>query len=173
MEIKKIVDTAISFLGLDGETADIDMLTRLSNLIINETAADYLNLVYTEEFVIKNGSVEFSGFKYKPVYIKSVLRSDGRPMAFKQNPEALSNLSGDKCKVVYSYTPVYAEYGHKAEGLPLFLSERHIAYGVAREYSVIFGHYEEAGVWEQKFNNALTIALKPRTEIGIPQRNWK
>ena len=82
MDLKTVVYYAAMFLQLEdvtealesdseyiGETADeIDRLTRCANLVLSETAADYMPLKTREEIYCENGEMLFDEKGFKSAY---------------------------------------------------------------------------------------------------------
>ena len=101
MDLKTVVYYAAMFLQLEdvtealesdseyiGETADeIDRLTRCANLVLSETAADYMPLKTREEIYCENGEMLFTQLSKPVIDVFSVSSAAGTPSIMPATPK--------------------------------------------------------------------------------------
>lgn len=182
MTVKEVLTAAAFELGmadevqayLDGSSqtgeADTENLLRCFNLVENELALEYLPLFAEEEVVTDTGVVFFSELSRSAVRIVRVTDAWGNETAFKLCPEYLKTQPG-KVKIGYTYTP--QEKGLDGESdFTRFVSVRLFAYGIAAEYSLASGMFEEAAVWDKKYKDAIATAYRAKPRGKIKSRRW-
>ncbi|MBQ8322562.1 MAG: hypothetical protein IJX91_01200 [Clostridia bacterium] len=182
MTVKEIIIAAAAELGIADEvrayvdgTADdgkgkTEDLLRCFNLVENELALDYLPLYAEDEFESTTGAIYYTQFERGVVRVLGVEDEWGNAAAFKLFPEYLKTQSG-KVRVRYTYTP-------EAKGLDgesdfvLNASVRLFAYGIAAEYALANGLFEDAAVWDKKYKDAIGAAYRLRSGKKIRSRRW-
>ena len=138
------------------------------NLVREEIANEFQPIMQTEKFIVKNFKLSFSEFSSQVQDIYSIRDKFGRNVNYKIF-DGYIFVCGREVEVIYS---------SKAENLPFDgefssnLPERIFAYGIAREYFFLNNLYDDANVWEGRFKGALSIMLRRKSEVKIPQRRW-
>lgn len=160
---------------LQGENSDgareTENLLRCFNLVENELALDYLPLVREEEFQTQTGVLFFSELSRAAVRVLKVTDKWGNEAAFRLFPEYLKT-EAQEGTVRYSYAP--AQKGLEDESDFTFpASPRLFGYGIAAEYCLANGLFEESAVWEQKYKAAIVAAYRNGRGNGkIQSRRW-
>lgn len=150
--------------------AEAEALLRCFNLVENELALDYLPLTAEESVATETGSVFYSDLKRAAVRILEVRDKWGNEVEFKLYPEYLKTQPGE-WNIRYSYTP--AEKGMDGESdFVLLASVRMFAYGMAAEYSLAAGLFEEAAVWDKKYKDAIAATYRSHGSKRIRLRRW-
>jgi hypothetical protein len=153
----------------EGE-AEAHELLRCFNLVENELALDYLPLYAEDEIVTDTGVVYFSELAKRPVRVVEVRDGQGNDLSFRLYPEYLKTAVG---KIVVRYAYVPEEKGFQEESdFALFASVRLFAYGMACEYLTVNGDFEEAGVWDKKYKEAIACAYRSKKAKRIASRRW-
>jgi len=155
--------------GTDGET-EANTLLRCFNRVENEVALDYLPLFAEDEVETETGVVPFSLLSKAAVRIVKATDEWGNPLSFTLLPDRIRSQPG-RVKIVYTYTPEEKELDGEAEGNPK-ASLRLFAYGVAAEYCLATGLYEESAVWEKKYKQAIEAAYRSSARRKIKSRRW-
>ena len=154
---------------LSGELAS---LLRCYNLTENELALDYIPVRAEEEFAVEDHLIPWSRFSHAPAGVRAVLRA-GREIAFEPRKEGLflpTAGSGRVC-VRYCYSPEPKEPGDEGEfGGPV--SARLLSFGVAREFCLSRGMFEEAKLWDSRYRAAVRAADLPRRALSVRPRRW-
>ena len=155
--------------ALDGE-AETAALLRCFNLVENELALDYFPLQAEEELETETGAIFYSKLSRPVVRILRVCDESGASVAFKLFPEYLKTDAG-KVTVRYTYTP--AEKGlDGASDFYTLVSARLTAYGMAAEYQLQNGAFEDAAVWDKKYKDAIKAAYRTGRCGKIAARRW-
>ena len=154
MKVCDVLQLACNFTGSDlfkdkqiedfseDEQKQLDIYLKAYELIQDELASDYNLFVTKEEFVVKDGKLKFSDFKFTPLKILSV-RGRHKVVRFKTIEDSIS-LGEEYAQVTYAYKPPKPKCEDEVKGL---ISGRVLAYGVAREISLMQGLYEETEIW--------------------------
>ncbi len=164
-ELDGYFDDTSSLYARVGET-----LLQCYNVVENELALDYLPLTMEDEVETQTGTVDFSALSCKAVRILRV--TDGNDVAVKYRifPNYLKTQPG-KLKILYVYSPREKELGDECE-CALTASKRMLAFGIAAEYCLRMGMYEEADVWNKKYKGAIEAAYKAAPCKRISSRRW-
>ena len=182
MTVKEVLLTAAFELGmadevqayLDGSSeageADTENLLRCFNLVENELALDYLPLYREEDISTETGVVFFSDLSRAAVRVVRVTDAWGNETSFKLYPEYLKTQPGN-LKVGYTYTPKEKTLDGESD-FTRFVSPRLFAYGIAAEYSLASGMFEEAAVWDKKYKEAIAAAYRAKPKGNIKARRW-
>jgi hypothetical protein len=149
---------------------DKELLLRCANLVVNEIASEYVHLNAFQTFRTENGHIPYSLFEKQPADITAV-HKEGSCCRFKLYPCEIITESGT-VDVFYRYLP----QNKAADGVLDFeegkINQRIIAYGTAAEYCIIKGMYEEGVVWDKRYKDSLSCALKISKPITLAARKW-
>ena len=167
--IKEGLEAYFNGSSQDKET-EAEALLRCFNLVENELALDYLPLTAEENVATETGSVFYSDLKRAAVRILKVCDKWGNEVEFKLYPEYLKTQPGE-WKIHYSYTPVEKSMNGQSDFL-LYASVRLFAYGMAAEYSLAAGLFEEAAVWDKKYKDAIAATYRSYGSKHIRPRRW-
>ena len=155
------------YLGSESPASDptalgkIDALTRLSNLVISELAASYAPMVCTETVTTSNGRIVFSDLAHNVTRILSVKNQFGHDAEFRLYPEYLKVFGGEYT-VEYEYAP--ANYGlNDSVGFKSEITAALLGYGVAAEYCVTQGRFEEAILWRKRYTAGVERVALPKS----------
>ena len=182
MKVKDVIINAAR-LVLKDETADkyaadesldseeekaIKQLIRAYNLVLKEVATDYLPLTLTEER--SGGMVEFSSFSNYPLKILSVRRKDEK-IDFEIKNSAMVLPKGEGFSISYSYLPNDQTPSDDFPYENKRVEDRAFCYGVASEFCLMNGRYDEAGNWDSKYRRAVDTVFKHSAK-KIKGRSW-
>ncbi len=167
-----VYDNVLAYLEKGDEKGkeDVENLLRCFNLVENELALDYLPL-YAEEVVeTETGCVYYSELSRSAVRVVKVEDTWGNDTAFRLFPEYLKTQGG-KIKIRYAYSPEKKTIDGESD-YRTHASERLFAYGMAAEYSLSLGLFEEAAVWDKKYKDAVAAAYRNSPCKIIQSRRW-
>lgn len=165
-------DRVREYLGSKGETGkkETETLLRCFNLVENEVALDYLPLYAEDEAESETGRVEYSVLGKAAVRVLGVRDEWGNKIPFRLFPDHLRTAPG-KVRIAYTYTP--EEKGlEDSSDFVLQASPRLFACGMAAEYCLACGLFEEAEVWDGKYRAALAAAYRARPARLLRSRRW-
>ena len=149
---------------------EANTLLRCYNIVENEIALDYLPLTAEETVTSSTGALPYSSFLHTPVTILSVTDEYGNKLPFTIFPEYVKTHKGTAV-ITYAYSPRTkamedgSEYGAR-------VPERLLSYGVACEYCLVSGLYDEALLWDKKYKDALLCAHSASRPHVIRSRRW-
>ena len=180
--VKEVLLACAQMLGLDdtveylnapsqeknaGETEE---LLRCFNIVENEVALDYLPLYAETEVETQTGAVQYACLPNAIVRVLRVCDEWGNSVPFKIFPDHIQTQSG-KIKIAYTYAPESKALDGESD-YTVQASARLFAYGVATEYSLAKGMFEEASVWDKKYKDAITAAYRSRPCRILRSRRW-
>lgn len=152
----------------DGKTAEL--LLNCFNIVENELALDYLPLYAEDEVESELGQIYFSKLSKSAVRILSVTDEWENRVKFKLFPKYMLTQPG-KVLVRYTFTPEKKEMDDDSDFI-LQASSRLLALGIAAEYCIATGLYEEAEIWDKKYKNAIAATYENKRCERIVSRRW-
>lgn len=182
MTVKEVVLTAATELGVyeevenyilgvseEGKTK-LELLLKCFQIVENELALDYIPLTTEDEIYSATGYIKFDTLSRSAVRIVSVTDASGNEATFKLYADHLVTQAG-KVKITYTYTPEEKTLDGQSD-FKLYVSPRLIAYGIAVEYSLVCGMFEEASVWDRKYKEAIEAVYRAHPARRISSRRW-
>lgn len=183
MTVKECMELAAVHLGIEepiatyfGESATAEdekkatLLLSCFNIVENELALDYFPLIAEDTVETDGGVVEFSALKNDAVRITQVTDEWGNSAAFQLFPSYLKTQPGKVC-VRYTYTPKKKTTDEKSDFYTA-VSVRLISYGMAAEYAMATGLFEDAAVWDKKYKEGIRAAYRLQKCKRIRSRRW-
>lgn len=146
------------------------VLLQCYNVVENELALDYLPLTAEDEMQTQTGVVEFSALSRSAVRILRVTDGNGVAVKYRLFPQYVKAQPGT-LKIAYIYSPTEKTLEDGCE-CAAAVSMRMIAYGMAAEYCMNIGLYEEADAWDKKYKGAIEAAYKATPCKRISSRRW-
>lgn len=185
MTVKEVLALAAEHLGradllkeleaLPENTApkgELASLVRCYNLVENELSVDYLPLKAEEVLEAEEHMVAWSSFSYAPAGVRSVLRMGGET-AFEPRKEGLylPSVASGRVRVRYCYSPEPKGIDDEGE-LGGRVTARLLSFGVAREFCLSRGMFEEAKLWDSRYQDAVRAVGLPRRALSVRPRRW-
>lgn len=167
--IAKEVNDYLEGVSTDGE-ADTNALLRCFNIVENELALDYLPLTCEESFETDTGVLYFSELSRGVVRLLKITDESGEELSFRLFPEYVKTQAGT-ITVRYTYAPKEKTFLDDSD-FTLYASVRLFVYGMAAEFSLAKGLFEEAAVWDAKYKEAIAAAYRSRPCKKIRSRRW-
>jgi hypothetical protein len=149
---------------------EADAFLRCYNMVENEVALDYLPLTTEQRLETESGKLVYTAFLRTPVSIVSVTDRYGNRLPYTVYPAYLRTKQGTAV-VTYSYAPTSKTLSGESEFVAR-VSQNLLAFGVAGEYCLTKGMYEEAVVWDKKFRDALLCACAQNSPHVVRSRRW-
>ena len=183
MTVKEAIEETAELLGLgavktylqggedeEGEKA-AKALIRCFNVVENELALDYLPLCAEDTLASPTGRVLFSQLTYPAVRVISVKDESGNRVKFRLFPDCIKTQPG-RIQVAYTYTPKEKTVKDSSDFV-LQTSKRLFSYGMASEYCLAAGLYEEAEIWDKKYKDAVEAAYRVSPSKVLKSRRWE
>ena len=155
--------------AMKGELAS---LLRAYNLVENELAVDHLPLKAEETLSAEEHLIPWSAFSFAPAGVRAVSVS-GSETCFEPRREGLflPSVRRGAAVVRYCYSPAPKSVGDESE-FGGRVSARLLSFGVAREFCLSRGMFEEAKLWDGRYQDAVRAAALPRRALAMQARRW-
>ncbi|MDD4211222.1 MAG: hypothetical protein PHC46_02365 [Clostridia bacterium] len=189
MEVKEIIKLTAIYLQMEdilaleelgGEVTEpeeltsknLELLIRCLNLVYNEVASDYVPLKHTQTVTSENGEISLESLEKRLISVLSLIDSTSEvSVKYKVYPTSIKVKDGSY-NLEYSYMPDSVVLENDIEGFGGKLSERIMAYGVASEYLLISGLFDEATLWKKRFLDSILTVSSKKSDIKMPARRW-
>lgn len=186
MEVKNIIKTSAEFLGLknvvnyieDSSTsseeilADVDNLMIAVNMVNNNIASSYYELIGVVEVTTKANKISYDEISDKSIIeIKKVEKKSGEKLEYKIMPDGIYLSQPSTCIIEYTYFPDKLTIDDNINYY-LKLNEITFSLGVVAEYLYIKGSIDDAYMWDKRFKNNLFNLLRPKRNLKMPSRRW-
>ncbi len=180
--VKEAILAAASNLGLhegveaylNGTSTDcekeVKALLRCFNFVEGELAYDYLPLCAEETVETSVGVVYYEQLTKPLVRVLGVTDEWGNKVPFKLFPQCLK-AQPERLKIRYTYTPDEKGLEDSCSHQSL-VSARLFGYGMAAEYSLALGLFEDAAVWDKKYKDAIAAIYHTNPCRVIRSRRW-
>ena len=185
MKIKDIAKAVCTYLNkteiieyLDGTVLEptqdvltqVDILTRLTNLVINELACSYVPMTTLEKVTVRNGKIKIASLSKQALKINSVRDLNGNGLIFSAQGEYITTY-GDAVEVEYTYLPENYGLEDQIGYLEAEVSLAVLSFGVCAEYCLTEWRFEEAVMWRERYVTALKTFTLPENKM-MKGRDW-
>ena len=173
--VKNVISLAAKLLGiydrvegyLSGKSNEenqkaVESLVACFNIVENELAVDYIPIVCEETLLAASGGINYKNFSKKVVYVISVYDHTGKEVDIRRETSRIVLQDGSYV-VRYAVAPNEKAIEQSSD-YEIGVFERILAYGVAAEYCLQKGLYEEHGVWNKKYKLAIEAAIRIEEE---------
>ena len=156
--------------GNEETDKEINRLVRIANLVISETAREYLPLKTKEKITVGEGGMKYSALKKRCADVFSVSDGQGRTVPIKCYFDFFTLPKAGEYEITYSFVP--DEMTLDGECDLGKLCERVLAYGICAEYSIISGEANDAVLWDGRYKDALAMLWGDKYEKRVAKRKW-
>lgn len=182
MTVKEVVLTAATEVGCREEVEayylgtsstgerKAKLLLACFNLVESGLALDYLPLYATATLNSGTGKVRYDDFSHDVVRITEVTDLKGNALDFTLYSDHLETQAGG-IKITYTYTPQKKTIDEDSD-FYLYVSPQLLSYGVAAEYCLALGLFEEAAIWDRKYKDSLEMMYHSKPGRKITSRRW-
>ncbi|MDR3263480.1 MAG: hypothetical protein LBT30_04140 [Clostridiales bacterium] len=178
MLIRNILKKAAAMLG---EDIDFDTVTdgaadflQCADTVYNEITSEYFPLLFEEDIYFDyDGRAAMSGFSKKMLYAVSV-KFSGANVKYAVFPSDIyaESMRSVYLTVRYAYVPAPIESADYITESDFGITERTFALGVACEYCLMKGMFNESLVYDKRYKDSLKSAARKHGEIKVKGRNW-
>ena len=148
----------------------VNSLIELTNLVINELACSYIPAITLEKAIATKGKVYYRDLLKTPLKVLRVVDESGENVPFKTFPEFIS-VDGVCVWIEYEYAPdkkgLDEDICYMEKDLPM----RVLAYGVASEYCITEGAFDEAVMWHKRYTDGVADVCLPKNALTA-RRRW-
>ena len=187
MCIKEIIRITALLLGrdnviryLDGDTDEqnvgadclrtINVLTDLTNLVINELSTTYIPMTKVEKVVSNDGKVYYKDLTERILRVRAVYDIDGKNVEYSVNSEYVK-VNYSEVEIEYDFVPENYGLEQTIGYTDKDVSARVIANGVASEFNVSEGRFDEAVTFHKRYVDMLSDICLPKNTF-IKKRRW-
>lgn len=178
MKIKDMINLTASIVGrndvkeylkgsgavLEETSQLVETLVALSGLVIKELAATYIPMYKKEKISSKNGVVKYSALTQTAMEIVNVYDVNGNKIHYELTPEFIK-VQVSEVIVEYEMVPpnydLNDEIEYSEKEVPLVI----LSYGLAAEYYVSTGRFEQAVMWHERYVEGVNSLRKTKNLI--------
>ena len=146
---------------------DINLIVSCINEVLCDIATDHLPLKKTETISVSGGVYQLSNLSN--TFHKLIEAKTNKP--YKVELENLYIENGTY-EITYSFLPDIYEFGDTIENFDTRLTMYALCFGVAAEYCLISGNYNESEMWNSRFESAMQIAKRKNGLTKLKERRW-
>ena len=148
----------------------LNFLVEIVNAVCLDIATNYVGLKHRESKTVENNELSISSLE-KPLYKIISITSNGEKVKFYLS-DNLVKVQNKNIDVYYEYLPSRKTINEGVEDFNGKVSLLTLVYGIASEYCLIKGDYEQAVMWEEKYKNNLLNNARKARNITIRKRRW-
>lgn len=153
-------------------SGELASLLRAYNIVESEIALDYYPVSVTVTVTPVSQTIRYENLPYLYLNLAGITQN-GVPVRYELRPADIylpDNPKGS-VKVEYYYEPEPKFLPSDCE-FKKVISARLMSFGVACEYCLSQGRYDEAAIWEEKYRDALRAAGLLRRTLAMRSRRW-
>ena len=155
----------------DETQKEFNKLLYALNLIVVEILSEQTEVLTEEEINFENNSFDISKLSQDLNRVHSIVKNK-KEVKFKLFGDIIKSDVDGVVKIIYSYYPKQLESGDNLNFLNSKISLKTLSLGVASEYCFINGFFDDAKIWEERFEKSLQGNLKKLGKINLPNRRW-
>ncbi len=186
MTIKEIVKTSAALLsredvcdylsgkqeGVGDETVPaLNTMVTLLNLVISELSATYIPMVKSEQAEISGGKLYYTQLKNTPLKVINVYDMQGREMLYSENALYLQ-IDAKQAVIEYEFVPPIYGLDEVIGYTEKDISQGALSFGLAAEYSICKGAFDEAVMWHKRYVDSVNASRKIQNK-KIKARSWQ
>ena len=174
MKLKEIIKICTEMLNLDTvDLAEDDARTKIlvncANFVYEELYRDYATSLRKTVVEVVDNFADTS--IYKLCKVISLTDGEGNQVHFRYSDGGICVDHDGKYNMCYARLPEIIGLDDEVV-MPLRITERIFAYGIAREYHAVLGDFALAKMWDDRFKDALKVASTKTSSMRLPVRGW-
>ncbi|MEG1710784.1 MAG: hypothetical protein RR054_03760 [Clostridia bacterium] len=149
--------------------ADLRLIVKCAQLVLDETACDYAPIYKTETLNTTNGKILFSSLTERicePIAIHHLEMN----VPFDIYPDRIETYTGT-VDFTYAYIPAKKNFFDTIIASTR-ITDRAIAYGAAAEFYLNKGQTDFALMWDKRYKDALSLLFSQRRYKPMPHPRW-
>ena len=157
----------------DDVALEIDRLTDCAKMTAIEIASDYIPLTREEEAESKNQRIKITSLSERVSSIVAV-RLGYRDINFSVTHDEILLPQDGNFTIRYNFIPPFGrpDLDEELKWEHARVNERTFGFGIACEYCILMGMFDEALLWDKRFKDALFKANVEKAEKRIKRRRW-
>ena len=170
--IFSLVSIFINDDDLLNESEKKERVSKCVQTILQEIAQDYLHCIFSEKLSLKAGEkFFFSKLSKCIISMRNLLKNDCS-VPFKLFNDGFVVQEDGEYTVIYNYLPIIDGESSVISEFSPSLTDRVVSYGVAAEYLLLEGRYDEASLWDGRFRDGLKSAIRLYHPIKLKGKVW-
>lgn len=149
----------------------ISKLLHAFNLVVKDISSGYVNVKTKEQVELENNTFNLTNLTKSLHKVLNVYQNGIRKKFKIFETNLVTEFSG-KAEIEYSYYPQDLTIKDDFNIFNGKVSIKTLALGVASEVNFISSNFEEAKIWEERFNNNLKYDLKDSINFKLPSKRW-
>ncbi|MBR2498932.1 MAG: hypothetical protein IKB67_04405 [Clostridia bacterium] len=155
----------------DDTVPTLNTMVTLLNLVISELSATYIPMVKREQVEIVGGKLYYTALKNTPLKVLNVYDALGKEIPYSENALYLS-VSTDNAIVEYEFVPPNYGLEETIGYTEKDISQGALAFGLAAEYSICKGAFDEAVMWHKRYVESVNNKRKIEN-VKLKTRSWQ
>lgn len=187
MKIKDVIKTAATLLGRTDVTAYLDskeiedgsetlqtvnVMTNLTNLVITELSSTFIPLKKTQTMSAYDGRIYYKDFNETLTRVTGVYSATGKSVDYGYHPEYITLPFNSVYTVEYEYVPSNLGLEDDACYAEKDVPSHVLAYGLAAEFCITEGSFEQAVMWHKRYVDGVEKACPPKS-LTTRERRWE
>lgn len=190
MKVSQIIYTAKKLLNLsiadsifdnsDKNTTDYEIassqplktLLDCVNYVLDDIACDYAPNVQKSVVVAVDGFINLSQQNIPLLEVLKLSDASGRAVRFRYTANGLLTDRDGRFNLMYTARYPVAGFYDEVAVANAKIDIRIVAYGVAAEYCLLTGDYENMVIWDGRYKNCLASAHNTKYEKTVKERRW-
>ncbi len=172
MKVSELIEICGNMLSLntaDMSGTDSRALKNAFEFVFDEVYRNYALSIRKTVVEAAGGFVDTTA--YKPCKVLSLTDEEGAEVPFRYSEGSLYTARSGKFNMCYARVPDVPGLEDEIV-LPANISERTLAYGIAREYCTMLGDWDSASQWDTRYTQSLRAAACKTSELRMPARRW-
>lgn len=185
MTVKEILSSCATCLGREeivkylnntamevhSETVNsVATMVSLLNMVLCELASTYVPMVKTEKITFTNGRFLIASLQEYAIEIQGLYDDYGQNIYYKTIGEFISS-SASQATICYHYVPNNYDLEDTIGYTEMDVSKMTLACGLAAEFSISEGSFNEAVMWHKRYVDGVSSVFKPKN-ARIKSRCW-
>ena len=146
----------------------VNIMTALTNLVIGELAGTFIPMIKCEKVHAKNGRVKYADLTERCVKIVGVYNENGENISYQHTPEYMC-VSVNDISVEYEFIPPNYDLDSVIGYTEEDISSATLSYGLAAEYCISRGSFDEAVMWHERYVNSVSNKRKLKNSTVKPR----
>ena len=160
-----------TYLTGDDTSLTINLMTNLLNLVIRELAGTFIPMTKREKIEISDNKIRFGKLTERCLKISGVFNDEGEKINYSITPEFIA-VQGTSAIVEYEYSPPNYSLNNVIGYSEKDISEAALCYGLASEYCICKGAFDEAVMWHKRYVESVN-AVRKITNAKLKARSWE
>ena len=149
---------------------ELKLILDCINIVQTRVSTEYFENYYEEEIAVENNEYDIDNLSQKLFKITAITRNNIMQF-YKMVGDKLTLDSGNYL-IKYAFIPADKGFDETVENHSGKMTILSFCYGVCSEYCLIKGLYDEAEMWQKRFDSSLKHNFRKINGIYLKSRRW-